>query len=64
LTLEAFNLLNHVDYTVANGASYTTGGSEAAPTVTYSTSFGALTAANKGVFIGARQLQLGAKVSF
>ena len=65
LRLEAFNLFNHVDYTAATTSAYSTGGTAAAPTLTYnSTSLGALTAANNGVFIGARQLQLGARISF
>ena len=64
LSLEAFNLFNHVNYNTATGAAYTTGGTAAAPTLTYSTSFGNLTAANNGVFFTARQLQLGAKISF
>jgi hypothetical protein len=64
-TAEAFNLFNHVDYTAATTTAYSTGGTAAAPTLTYnSTSLGALTAANNGVFIGARQLQLGARISF
>jgi hypothetical protein len=66
-TVEAFNLFNHVDYTSAVTTAYTTGGTAGAPTLTYSTgtnSFGALTAANNSVFIGARQLQFGAKFSF
>ncbi len=64
-TAEAFNLLNHVNYTAATTTAYTTGVNAAGvPTLTYSTSFGNLTAANNGVFIGARQLQLGARISF
>ncbi|HXN63795.1 MAG TPA: TonB-dependent receptor [Candidatus Acidoferrales bacterium] len=64
-TAEAFNLFNHVDYTAATGTLYTTGGTLAAPTLSYNTtSFGQLTNANNGVFIGARQLQLGARISF
>jgi Carboxypeptidase regulatory-like domain len=67
LTVEAFNLFNHVNYNSAVTTAYTTGGTAAAPTLTYSTGtsgFGALTAANNSVFIGARQLQFGAKFSF
>jgi hypothetical protein len=44
--------------------SYSTGGTAAAPTLTYNTGFGSLTNANNSVFFGARQLQFGAKVSF
>jgi hypothetical protein len=64
LTVEAFNLFNHVDYTAATGGAYTTGGTAAAPTLTYSSSFGGLTAANNGVFYTARALQFGGKFSF
>jgi hypothetical protein len=64
LSLEVFNLFNHVNYNTATGTAYTTGGTAAAPTLTYSSSFGALTAANNGWFFTQRQLQLGAKISF
>ena len=63
LSIEAFNLFNHVNYNTATGAAYSTGGTAAAPTLTYSSSFGALTAANNGTIFTARQLQLGAKIS-
>jgi hypothetical protein len=63
-SLEAFNLFNHVNYNTATGGAYTTGGTAAAPTLTYNSSFGHLTAANNGIFFTARQLQLGAKISF
>jgi hypothetical protein len=63
-SVEAFNLLNHVNYNTATGAAYSTGGTAAAPTLIYSTSFGSLTAANNGVFFTARQFQFGAKISF
>jgi hypothetical protein len=64
LSLEAFNLFNHQNYNTATGAAYTTGGTAAAPTLTYSNSFGNLTAANNGTLLTARQLQLGGKISF
>jgi hypothetical protein len=64
ISIEAFNIFNHVNYTAATTAAYTTGVTAGVPTLTYSTSFGALTAANNGVFYTARQLQLGAKISF
>jgi Carboxypeptidase regulatory-like domain/TonB dependent receptor-like, beta-barrel len=63
-TVEAFNLFNHVNYTSASTGSYTTGGTAAAPTLTYNSGFGSLLAANNSVFFGARQLQFGAKFSF
>jgi len=65
ITAEAFNLFNHVDYTGATTTEYTTGGTSSAPTLTYnSTSFGALTSANNGVFYTARQIQMGAHFTF
>jgi len=63
-SFESFNLLNHVNYNTATGAAYSTGGTATAPTLVYSSSFGNLTAANNGVFLTARQLQFGAKISF
>jgi hypothetical protein len=64
LSIESFNLLNHRNFTSVTGTAYTTGGTAAAPTLTYSTSFGNLTNANNGTLFTARQLQLGAKISF
>ncbi len=64
LSIEAFNLFNHQNYTSVTGTAYTTGGTAAAPTLTYSTSFGQFTGANNGTIFTARELQLGAKISF
>jgi hypothetical protein len=67
LSVQSFNLFNHQDYTAATATAYTVGGTAAAPTLTYNTTFDthtALTAANNGVFFGARQLQFGAKITF
>ena len=65
LSIEAFNLFNHRNFTSVTQTAYTTGGTAAAPTLTYnSTSFGAFTNANNGTIFTARQLQLGAKISF
>jgi len=67
LSLQAFNLLNHQNFTSATATSYTIGGTAAAPTLTYNSTFdthAALTAANNGVFFTARQLQFGAKITF
>ena len=67
LSVQAFNLFNHRDFTAASTTAYTTGGTAAAPTLTYNTTFNtpaALTAANNGVFFTARQLQFGAKITF
>jgi TonB dependent receptor len=63
-TAEAFNLANHVNYTAATGTFYSTGGTAAAPTLTYNSTFGALTNANNSVFYSQRQIQLGAHISF
>ncbi len=67
LSLQAFNLFNHENYTSNTTTAYTVGGTAAAPTLTYNNSFNSnslLTAANNSVFYGPRQLQLGAKISF
>jgi Carboxypeptidase regulatory-like domain len=67
LSVQAFNLFNHRDFTSASSTAYTVGGTAAAPTLTYNSNFntsGALTAANNGVFFTARQLQFGAKITF
>ncbi|HWF39687.1 MAG TPA: TonB-dependent receptor [Candidatus Acidoferrales bacterium] len=64
LSIEAFNLFNHRNFTAVTQTAYTTGGTAAAPTLTYSSSFGNLTQANNGTIFTARQLQLGAKISF
>jgi hypothetical protein len=66
-SVQVFNLFNHENYTAATGTAYTVGGTSAAPTLTYNTSFDTnslLTAANNGVFFTQRQLELGAKLSF
>jgi hypothetical protein len=67
ISVQAFNLFNHQDYTAATATAFTAGGTAANPTLSYNSTFdthAALTAANNGVFIGARQLQFGAKITF
>lgn len=67
LSVQAFDLFNHRDFTAATTTAYTVGGTAAAPTLTYNSNFNtsnALTAANNGVFFTARQLQFGAKLTF
>ncbi len=66
LSWEVFNVANHVNYTGVTGTAYTTGVSTTTglPTLTYSSSFGNLTAASNGVYLTQRQMQLGVKVSF
>ena len=63
-TFEVFNLANHPNYTGVTGTAYSTGGTSTAPTLTYSTGFGGLTAASNGVYLTQRQMQFGAKISF
>lgn len=48
----------------ATSTAYTVGGTSTAPILTYNTSFAQTTNANNSVFFGARQLQLGGKLSF
>jgi hypothetical protein len=61
---EAFNLINHVNYTGITSQMFTLGGTAAAPTLTYFNNFGTLTSANNNNVISARQIQIGARVSF
>jgi hypothetical protein len=61
---EAFNLLNHVNYTSATTQMFTLGGTAAVPTLTYTPSFGQLTAANNNNVYTSRQIQIGARVTF
>ena len=61
---ESYNIINHVNYTGINTQNYTFGGTAAAPVLTYFNSFGTLNAANNNNVISARQIQIGAKISF
>jgi len=64
LSIEAFNLLNHRNFTSVTQNAYSTSGTAAAPLLLYNSTFGNLTQANNGTIFTARQLQLGAKISF
>ncbi len=64
LIADAFNLTNHVNYTSLVTQQYTLGGTAATPVLTYSSSFGQLTAANNTNVLVPRQIQLGARISF
>jgi hypothetical protein len=61
---EAFNLMNHENFTSATAQNYTLGGSAAAPVMTYFSNFGQLTAANNNNIVTPRQIQFGAKITF
>ena len=61
---EAFNVINHVNYTSINTQMYTLGGTAAVPVLTSFANFGQLTAANNNNVISSRQIQIGAKLSF
>jgi hypothetical protein len=66
LFAETFNLFNHVNYTAATTTHYTTGGTNAAPTLTFnSTTFLALTNANNGTLGPTQRLfQFGGRFYF
>jgi len=66
---EAFNLFNHLNATAVNTLGYTTGGTAAAPTLTFNggtgtSAFGAMTNANSNFAYSTRQIQLGARFTF
>ena len=61
---EAFNILNHVNYTAVTTQMFSTGGTAANPILTYTPAFGLLTAANNNNVYTARQIQIGARISF
>ena len=61
---EAFNLMNHENFTSATAQNYTLGGTAAAPVMTYFSNFGQLTAANNNNIVTPRQIQFGAKITF
>jgi hypothetical protein len=63
IVAESYNVLNHVNYTGIVAEMFTTGGTAAAPTLTYFPSFGTLNAASNTV-LSARQVQLGARITF
>jgi hypothetical protein len=62
---DIFNLFNHLNYTNAQNQMYTVGGTAAAPTLTYISSFATLTNANSNYFVFTpRQLQLALRYTF
>jgi hypothetical protein len=61
---ESFNLFNHVNYTGVTQQMFTMGGTAANPTLSYTTNFGQLTAANNNNVLVPRQIQIGARISF
>lgn len=64
LIAEAFNFLNHVNYTGVSTTLYSVGGTPTAPTLTYSSSFGAYNNANSNFIYNPRQIQVGARFNF
>lgn len=56
--------MNHVSYTAATTQMFSTSGTAAVPTLTYTPSFGQLTAANNNNVYTARQIQIGARITF
>jgi hypothetical protein len=61
---EAFNLLNHVNYTGVVQQMFSLGGTTANPSLTYTPSFGQLNATNNNNVYTPRQIQIGARLSF
>jgi outer membrane receptor protein involved in Fe transport len=58
-----FNLFNHRNITSIQTTLYSTGGTAAAPTLTYNSTFGTPTASSN-TLIAQRQIQIGLRVSF
>ncbi len=61
---EAFNLFNHQNVTGANSLGYFLGGTAAAPTLSYNSSFGSVTNSNSNFAYTSRQLQIGFRFFF
>ncbi len=62
---DIFNLFNRLNYTAVNASMYTVGGTAAAPTLAYNSTFGSLTNANSNYFVFTpRQLQLSVRYTF
>jgi hypothetical protein len=64
LSGQAFNLMNHFNVTSVNSLAYTLGGTPAAPTLTYNSTFGSVTNANSNFAYTPRQVQLGIRFMF
>ena len=63
--LDIFNLTNRLNYTQVNATMYTVGGTTAAPTLTYNSTFQSLTNANSNYFVFTpRQVQLAVRYTF
>jgi hypothetical protein len=63
--VEAFNLLNRINYTAENTTIYSVGGTAAAPTLAYNPTFGTYTNANSGTFSPRpREIQIGLRFNF
>ncbi len=61
---EAFNLFNHQNVTGVNSTGYTVGGTSAAPTLTFNSSFGKVTNSNSNFAYTSRQIQIGFRFFF
>jgi hypothetical protein len=61
---EAFNLFNHQNVTGVNNTGYIIGGTAAAPTLSYNSSFGSVTNSNSNFAYTSRQIQIGFRFLF
>ena len=63
--VDIFNVFDRLNYTSVNSLMYTVGGTVAAPTLAYNSTFGSLTNANSNYFVFTpRQVQLALRYSF
>jgi hypothetical protein len=63
--LDVFNMFDRMNYTQVNQTIYAVGGTAAAPTLTYNSTFGSLTNGNSNYFVFTpRQIQLALRYSF
>jgi outer membrane receptor protein involved in Fe transport len=61
---EAFNIFNHQNVTSINTTGYIIGGTAAAPTLSFNSSFGTVTNSNSNFAYSPRQVQIGARLLF
>lgn len=61
---EAFNIFNHQNVTGVNNTGYIIGGTAAAPTLSYNSSFGSVTNSNSNFAYTPRQIQIGFRFFF
>jgi outer membrane receptor protein involved in Fe transport len=61
---EAFNIFNHQNVTSVNNTGYIIGGTAAAPTLSFNSSFGSVTNSNSNFAYSPRQIQIGARLLF